>query len=209
MPEHIVLLGDSILDNDAYVSSGGAVIDALRRLQPAGTATLLARDGAVLSSVSAQLQHVPTDASLLVISAGGNDALGDSRIIREPARSVADALSKLLVVRDRFSLGYHAMLDAAQQSDRRFAVCSIYDVQVENTAERRLANLALALLNDVITGAAVSRRLPLLDLRVSFTDPADYANAIEPSSRGSEKIARAILEMASRHDFSGPSASYI
>jgi hypothetical protein len=40
---------------------------------------------------------------------------------------------------------------------------------------------------------AFDSRLPVIDLRLVCTEPADYANPIEPSSRGGEKIARAII----------------
>jgi hypothetical protein len=33
----------------------------------------------------------------------------------------------------------------------------------------------------------------VIDLRMVCTEPADYANTIEPSVRGGEKIARAIV----------------
>jgi len=43
---HIVLLGDSIFDNQPYVAPGRATIDALSARLPAGwQATLVARDG--------------------------------------------------------------------------------------------------------------------------------------------------------------------
>src|SRR5687768_10561014 len=52
---HIVLVGDSILDNNAYVASGQAVIDHLREMLPAGwKATLLAVDGSTISDIHSQ-----------------------------------------------------------------------------------------------------------------------------------------------------------
>ncbi|HEX2180661.1 MAG TPA: hypothetical protein VHH10_00140, partial [Rubrobacteraceae bacterium] len=54
---------------------------------------------------------------------------------------------------------------------------------------------ALAVFNDCIIRAAFAHGLPLLDLRSVCTEEADYADPIEPSARGGEKIARAIAEM--------------
>src|SRR3954468_2790312 len=77
MANHVVLLGDSIFDNKSYVGAGPAVIDQLRRELPSGwQATLLAVDGRTASEVAHQLRGLPRDASHLVVSAGGNDALG-------------------------------------------------------------------------------------------------------------------------------------
>lgn len=72
---HIVLLGDSIFDNAAYVRGGLDVITHLRGQIPDGwKASLRAVDGSVVGDVQRQLE-LPDDATHLVISAGGNDAL--------------------------------------------------------------------------------------------------------------------------------------
>jgi hypothetical protein len=52
------------------------------------------------------------------------------------------------------------------------------------------------LFNDAITRAAFSRALPLIDLRLICDEPADYANPIEPSEQGGDKIAAAIAQLA-------------
>jgi hypothetical protein len=48
---------------------------------------------------------------------------------------------------------------------------------------------------------AFSRGLPVIDLRLMFDDDADYANDIEPSVQGGEKIAQAIATLVAMHDF--------
>jgi hypothetical protein len=85
---HVVLLGDSVFDNAAYVAGGPDVVTQLRGLLPPGwQATLLALDGGVISGVAGQLRSLPRDATHLVISVGGDDALGfalfNDRITRE------------------------------------------------------------------------------------------------------------------------------
>ena len=66
---HIILLGDSILDNVAYTSGGPDVISQVRQLLPRGAqATLLAVDGATTEHVPAQLGRIPRDASDLILS---------------------------------------------------------------------------------------------------------------------------------------------
>jgi hypothetical protein len=46
--------------------------------------------------------------------------------------------------------------------------------------------------NDVILRVAFESRLSVIDLRLVVVDPADYANPLEPSSQGAEKIAKSI-----------------
>jgi hypothetical protein len=61
----------------------------------------------------------------------------------------------------------------------------------------------LALFNDVITREAFARGLPLIDLRLVFSEGADFANPIEPSVQGGGKIAAAIMRLVLEHDFRG------
>src|SRR3954470_24212641 len=69
---HVVLLGDSVFDNKAYVAGGPDVIAQLRARLPAGwRASLGAVDGAVTADVTRQLGRVPQEATHLVVSVGG------------------------------------------------------------------------------------------------------------------------------------------
>ena len=61
--------------------------------------------------------------------------------------------------------------------------------------EGEVIRAGLALFNDVITRAAFSRGLPLIDLRLICDEPGDYANPIEPSTQGGSKIAAAISRL--------------
>jgi hypothetical protein len=63
-----------------------------------------------------------------------------------------------------------------------------------------VAVAALGVFNDVITRAAFARGLPLLDLRLICSRDEDFANPIEPSVRGGDKIAAAIAELTLAHD---------
>jgi hypothetical protein len=73
---NVVLLGDSIFDNKAYVGDGPDVIAQLREALPSGsTATLAARDGSTTNDIAGQLATAPKNATHLVVSVGGNNAL--------------------------------------------------------------------------------------------------------------------------------------
>ena len=86
---HIVLAGDSIFDNGAYVPDGPALVDVLRSaLGDSGKATLLAVDGSVSMMVPQQLRDIPKDADRLFISSGGNDALACRFVIDVPSSGV-------------------------------------------------------------------------------------------------------------------------
>jgi hypothetical protein len=207
---HVVLLGDSVFDNAAYVAGGPDVAGQLRGLLPDWRVTLAAVDGHVLADVKAQLARVPADASHLVVSAGGNDALRHAGILDAPARSVADTLGMLADIRARFERDYRAMLDTVRAGGLPLCACTIYDPRYPDPLRRRLATTALSFLNDCIIREAALRGLPLIDLRLVCDDDADFANPIEPSVQGGGKIAAAIAAMVTGHDFgSGRSGLFV
>jgi len=199
---HVVLLGDSIFDNAAYVGGAPDVVRQLRERLPEGwRATLCAVDGAVTRSVERQLRETPDDASHLVVSVGGNDALGYAGILREGARSVAEVLDRLASHAASFERDYRAMLDAVLRRALPTGVCTIYYPNFPDPDAQRVSIAALSHFNDVIIRAAFAHGLPLIDLRLVCDEAADYANPIEPSARGGAKIASAIAHLVGAHDF--------
>ena len=191
---HIVLLGDSIFDNAAYVRGGPDVVEHLAGLlAPGWRATLAAVDGAVIADVPRQLARLPADASHLVVSAGGNDALRHADLLDRRASSSPQVLGWLAYAVEGFEARYRELLDAVQRPGLPVTLCTIYNGNLGPPAQRA-ATTALAVFNDAIVRLAAERALPVVELRLVCTEPADYANPIEPSVRGGAKIARAVAE---------------
>jgi hypothetical protein len=69
---------------------------------------------------------VPEDATHLVLSVGGNDALSSSDFLGAPARSNAEALSGLADIGDDFERGYLAMLADVLALGLPTAICTVY-----------------------------------------------------------------------------------
>ncbi|MCI0680956.1 MAG: SGNH/GDSL hydrolase family protein [Gemmataceae bacterium] len=177
------------------------MIEQLRQSLPRGwLATLLAVDGHITDDVVNQLQRLPVDATHLVVSAGGNDALGESGILGEAACTVGEALEVIHEVRARFQQSYRTMLQALLAVEKPTAVCTVYDT-IPGLAPAEQA--ALAAFNEAILREAIAAALPVIDLRLVCDRPADYSHVspIEPSMVGGAKIARAIAEVATTHDF--------
>src|SRR4051795_7525328 len=159
--KHVVLLGDSVFDNATYVGGGPDVVTQLRRRLPPGwRASLLAVDGSVIASIAQQLARLPADASHLVISVGGNDALGYASVLDSPSRSVADSLTQLAVLQHRFQADYAGMVGSVLRRGLPSALCSIYDPRYPDPARRRVSATALAVINDPIIREAVRYGLP-------------------------------------------------
>lgn len=191
--QHVVLLGDSVFDNVRYVAGGLPVIEHLREQLPAGwRATLLAVDGDVASDVMNQIVNLPRDATHLVISAGGNDALNIVEFLRQPVQSMLEALDKLSLPLEAFRQDYRAMLETVSRKNLPVAVCTIYDSIPGLTPAIKKG---IALFNDVIIREALAVGMQIIDLRSVCSDAGDYSviSPIEPSAQGGEKIARAII----------------
>ena len=200
--QHVVLLGDSIFDNAAYVPGGDPVIEQLRSRLPRGCrATLLATDGACIGNLARQLSAMPSDATHLVISVGGNDALGNSHVLNANITSSSEVFAELTQIQTEFSDEYRSMLRLVAAARRPTLICTIYDAI---PALGRDAVTALSIFNDAIIRAGIDAGLPILDLRIVCNEPRDYSSIspIEPSEIGGSKIAREIAYVLNHHDFS-------
>jgi len=193
MSGHVGLLGDSVLDNGAYTSGGPAVVTQLQSMLPTGwRASLLALDGAMMADLDRQLSELPSDVTHVVVSIGGNDVLQNLDVVRLSIKSASDALLTLGKRAQGFERGYRAAIDRVRRLGRPTTVCTIYNGNLSGQ-EGAAARVALMAFNDAILRVAFEEHLQVIDLRLVCTEPADYANPIEPSSRGGEKIARAIM----------------
>jgi hypothetical protein len=200
--KHIVLLGDSVFDNKAYIDGGLDVIEHIRRQIPAGwKASLRAVDGSVVENVRKQTLDLPGDATHLVVSAGGNDAILSSDILRQKVASSAEVLEKLADIAGEFECHYAEMLQSVLSLKKPTAVCTIYYPRIPDPFTQKIAVAALATFNDVIIRHAFLAGVPLIDLRLVCDENSDYANEIEPSEKGGGKIANAIVRLVSEHNF--------
>jgi lysophospholipase L1-like esterase len=218
---HIVLVGDSTLDNQSYVSPGPPVIQQLRAKLPSGaSATLVARDGDVVDGViSRQVARVPADATHIFLSVGGNDGLRQMDVLQQRVQSVQGAVLKISQIQNTFIEKYNSMLDKVLALGLPTTIFSIYrpcylhpdpmrrmrslGMDTSFQAEmQKAAETSLCILNDVIYTCAIERGLPLIDLKTMFNEEKYYANPIEPSCEGGNKIVEAILQVVNEHDFS-------
>ena len=193
---HIVLLGDSTCDNGRYTNDGLDVVSQVRRHLPKGwRASLLALDGATTEHVRSQLQRVPSDASHLVLSVGGNDALRNAGVLNAPANWVSQAVAALAKGSLSFEEKYRDAVAACRHLARSLTVCTIYNGCFPDANFQRLASTALMVFNDVILRVGIEFGLSIVDLQFICPFAADYANPIEPSSLAGAKIAQAITNL--------------
>lgn len=191
---HLVLLGDSIFDNGAYTGGKPDVIAQLRKILPQQwKATLLARDGATTEGIPDQLARLPADATHLILSVGGNNALMQQHLLQARAATVAEGLAVLAGAVSKFEAAYRQVIAACLARRLPLIVCTVYNGNFPEADYRTVTAAAIALFNDAILRTAAEHRLKVIELRLVCTRPEDYANPIEPSSAGAARIARAIL----------------
>lgn len=191
---HIILLGDSIFDNLSYTEGGPDVVSQVRELLPNGScATLLAVDGATSEDVPSQVQRIPSGASHLVLSVGGNDAIMSSDALLKPLKSTAKALAELADASQRFERKYRRAVSACRKTGLPLTICTIYNGNFPDSEYQRVASTALMIFNDAILRVGIELGLTIIDLRFVCCLAEDYANPIEPSSKGGAKIARSIV----------------
>jgi hypothetical protein len=200
---HIVLLGDSIFDNKHYVGNEPDVITHLRQMIPQDWKALLkAVDGSVVENVRGQILGAPEDSTHFVISVGGNNAIRNADILSMKAGSAAEVFEVLANRTSDFEFQYREMLKSVLSRNLPTAACTIYYPRFPEPIFQKLAVTALSSFNDVIIRQAALNKIPVLDLRLICNEDDDYANAIEPSSKGGRKIAEKIFEVVTNHDFS-------
>ena len=180
--------------------------------------THLAVDGHVISDIRNQLRSLPSDATHLFVSVGGNDGLGHLSIFNEPVDTIGDALQKMFLIGENFKKEYSSMLDNVLTYKLPTTVCNIYyprffsnslervvsylPMMVDGEKLQQMTMAAETIFNDIIMFEVFKRNLPLIDLRILCNDDKDFANPIEPSCIGGLKIASAIKKVVSVHEFS-------
>src|SRR5579859_7539491 len=164
---NVVFIGDSVFDNGSYISGGRNVRWQVENSLPKGwQCTLLAVDGNTVRNISDELARLPKDASHLIVSVGGNDAIDQMGVIDERLGSMADALSRMASVREAFQRDYRAMVQEVLKHKLPTGLCTIYYPQFPDPDFQRLAIAGLASFNDIILLEAFRAGLPLLDLRL-------------------------------------------
>lgn len=113
-------------------------------------------------------------------------------VLTLPADSVYSALVSLAEMQELFHRAYRKMLRAVLARQKPTVVCTIYDAVPGLSREARTA---LSLFNDVICREAMAAEVSVVDLRVLLCEKEDFSviSPIEPSAKGGEKIARALV----------------
>lgn len=200
--KHVVLLGDSIIDNEPYVlSDEKSVLQHLEGLSN-HQYTQLALDGDTTQDVLDKQLEVTTikEGTNFILSIGGNDLLqnlhlllnSDTENLNEGLGFLHNNIFKQLEQR------YEAIVKVLSFYRANLLLLTVYEGDLGRTDEFRgvldSSKIMASSLNDIVYKTAKKYGADVLELRHIFTSSEDYANPIEPSHIGGEKLAKAITE---------------
>ena len=181
--KHIVLLGDSILNNSNYVTAKES-IDQILKEQTETEIMLLAQDGAVLQDVFAQIDKIPLEwnkpTTYIFLSIGGND------LLNHPLNEIY--IHKLI---EQYKLLIATIIPRLPSAN--LYLLTLY---YPKSAKYESYNEFISLWNKNVKELLPSSNI--IYLQNIINQDGDLVYQIEPSSKGGRKIADAILQKIAR-----------
>ena len=191
--QSIVLLGDSILKNNSYVSNGKAVDNILQERSLKNDKNIelysLAENNSKIVDVYSQINKIPLSinnkSTIIFLSSGGNDILS-FYVDQNGDTSDTGFLNTMLAA-------YKKLVKAIQT---RVDLCQIVLLDVYYPTSNQFAQYKPILeeWNGLIADYARENSFGLLQISQIVTSNDDFTLGIEPSEKGGEKIAQSILD---------------
>ena len=189
----IVLLGDSMLKNNYYVSNDKNVEELLKQ-QTSANCLNYAQDGAIISDCYAQLDEIPltvdTSKTFICLSIGGNDILNyyanknvnNDEYIKSQISVIMDKYKKLVeAIKSRFS----------------YATLILFDIYYPTSEEYKKYYSAIRIWNKMQYKYAKQNNIRMVEVSKLLNKKEDFNNKIEPSEEGGQKIVTAIVRSIS------------
>jgi lysophospholipase L1-like esterase len=178
----IILLGDSVLNNNSYVEKGKTVNDLLeQKIDKNKTIVPLARNNSTINKVYHQLERVNRDlndeSTTVFLSVGGND------ILKMREKNIDDTFDK-----------YNTLVDAitTKLPNAKLVLFNVYYPPNKSNYHSEIkkwnTNLDLEYKRN-------NKNIHILNLAKLLKDPSDFVDDIEPSITGGEKIVNKIINM--------------
>ena len=182
-----ILLGDSILKNDAYVSDGESVDDLLKERTNNKLLCLAVNDSKIVDIYS-QVERIPkelnTNHTTVFLSAGGNDIL--SHYVEQENDSQDKDILKTM-----FS-EYKNLIESIK-SKLPNANIVLLDIYYPDDVKYKQYHSIINKWNSMIYEYANKNNYSVLKISGILTQPDDFSFGIEPSAIGSKKLVETIL----------------
>ena len=178
----IILMGDSVLNNSNYVSSGKSVENMLKT--KTNNILNVSKDGSTINDLYSQLDKIPIGLdnaeTYIFISAGGND------ILNKRSSLTSAEITKLFNTYRDFFKAFRTKLGSAK--------LNIINLYLPANPRYQSYKTQIDFWNELINkySNGVGEMYNVIDLNSVLKSPNDFVYDIEPSELGSEKIANLI-----------------
>lgn len=184
--KNILLIGDSMLNNSAYVSGGQSIPDLISKdleTKPGTTVYNFAKDGSTINDCYTQLDKISTElnnsSTIIFVSCGGNDILNSRGATKINVANLFAQYSELIKsIRSRVANARLNVLNLYFPVNTHYT--SYYDTITQ--------------WNKLIEDNASILGYKVITTNNLLVAEDDFAYDIEPSYKGGKKIARAILD---------------
>ena len=180
--DNIILIGDSVLNNSNYVSSGTSVADILKT--KTDKVFNFAKDGATISDCYGQLDKIPTQLNktntYIFISAGGNDILNKrGQLTNTDIKALFNS--------------YMSFIDALRTKLSSVKI-NILNLYIPANPRYQAYKASIEQWNQLIKeySSKIGEMYTVINLDTLLTGPQDFVYDIEPSEEASQKIANII-----------------
>ena len=188
--QSFVLLGDSILKNNAYVTDGKSVEELLKEWTD-GKTICLAKDNSKINNIYSQIEDIPeplnNNFTTIFLSAGGNDILSYYQDQENDVKNT-DILDKMFE-------SYKKLIENIQSKIPNSSLV-LLDIYYPDSAKYKQYHPIISEWNNKICEYASEPKNNIKKVfKVSniLTEQNDFSFGIEPSSNGSNKIVETIM----------------
>jgi len=185
--QSFVLLGDSILKNDAYVSDGKSVENLLVE-RTNGKTTCLAIDHSKIVDIYSQVDKIPkelnTSQTTVFLSAGGNDIL--THYVDQGNDSTDTSILGTMFA------AYKKLLKSIQKKLPNANIV-LLDIYYPDNMTYKQYHSIINDWNKMVYEYAGKNGLSVLKVSGVLTKSDDFSFGIEPSATGGRKLVDAIL----------------
>jgi hypothetical protein len=182
-----ILLGDSILQNSAYVSDGKSVYELIKERKN-GTTFCFARDNSTIVDIYEQVGKIPNNlnnnTTTLFLSIGGNDIL-NHYIDKE------NDTTETSILKPMFS-SYKKLIEYIRSRFKNANIV-LLDIYYPENMKYKQYHSIIKEWNAMLYEYANKNNYSVLKISNILTRPDDFSFGIEPSSAGGAKLVEAIL----------------
>jgi lysophospholipase L1-like esterase len=180
--DNIILMGDSVLNNSNYVSSGKSLYDILNIKM--SKVLNVAKDESTINDLYGQLDKIPIELNkpetYIFISAGGNDILSKkTKLTNTDIKQLFDTYMNFLKAL------------TVKLSNAKINIMNLYlPTNPRYQSYKKIIDKWNSLLNEY--SSKIGEMYNVVDLNSLLTTPEDFIYDIEPSETATEKIAHLI-----------------